>query len=268
MNREQQLASSTKEQQGKLWSVAPHFWSRYFEPFFAPVYKETLQNLSLSENTKLLDAGCGSGLFISMAKMTGADVTGIDAAEGLLKVARKRNPQQTFIEDGLESLPFEGASFNVVTGFNSFQYTSEFAASLAEARRVLEPGGKLVICIWDDPAKCDAFAVLKELSSMLPTTVDKKQSPFALSAEGAVEQVLASLQLKLQYRASVPCPFLYYSLEDGIRSFLGTGPAAAALKHCSESVVQRTISTALRPFHLTDNFYHLQNSFLLFIAEK
>ncbi|HNG62628.1 MAG TPA: hypothetical protein PLK54_02690 [Ferruginibacter sp.] len=36
---------STKEIQGKLWSVAPHYWSNYFEPFFTPLYKKTLEQL-------------------------------------------------------------------------------------------------------------------------------------------------------------------------------------------------------------------------------
>jgi hypothetical protein len=53
-----------------------------------------------------------------------------------------------------------------------------------------------------------------------------------------------------------------------MRSFLGTGPAAMALGQTSERVVQQTIAQALLPFRLTEDMYHLQNSFLLFVAEK
>src|SRR5215212_5239906 len=97
---------STKELQGKLWSTAPQYWSKYFEPFFLPLYKKTIELLKLNENDLLLDAGCGSGMFSHMALSTGADVIGIDAAAGLLEVARKRNPTVTFLEEDLEALPF------------------------------------------------------------------------------------------------------------------------------------------------------------------
>ena len=49
---------------------------------------------------------------------------------------------------------------------------------------------------------------------------------------------------------------------------MGTGPAAAAMNHSSREIVEETISQALTPFHLVDDFYFLQNSFLLFIAQK
>ena len=48
----------------------------------------------------------------------------MDAAPGLLEVARKRNPQNNFIEEDLEAMPFNDESFDVVTGFNSFQYAA------------------------------------------------------------------------------------------------------------------------------------------------
>jgi len=41
--------------------------SKHFEPYFLPMYKKALEQLDLSEDTLLLDAGCGSGLLSSMA---------------------------------------------------------------------------------------------------------------------------------------------------------------------------------------------------------
>src|SRR5580698_1726203 len=113
---------STKTIQGKLWSVAPQFWAKHFEPIFLPMYKKVLEQLQLNNGHLLLDAGCGSGLFSNMAIATGAQVIGVDAAPGLLEVAKKRNPDNNFLEEDLESLPFANNSFDVVTGFNSFQY--------------------------------------------------------------------------------------------------------------------------------------------------
>ena len=67
---------STKTIQGKLWSIAPQNWSKHFEPYFLPMYRVVLDQLHLSEDLMLLDAGCGSGIFASMAIETGAQVIG------------------------------------------------------------------------------------------------------------------------------------------------------------------------------------------------
>jgi len=259
---------STKEIQGKLWSVAPQYWSNYFEPFFLPMYKKTLEQVQLDEESTLLDAGCGSGLFSHMAVSTGAQVIAVDAAPGLLEVARERNPNTNFLEEDLESLPFASNSFDVVTGFNSFQYAGNFTNALSEARRVLKPGGKLVIGIWDKPEYSDATNVLKAISTLLPPPPAGTPGPFALSEDGKIESICNALKLKVIYKTRVACPFLYHTVDEGIKSFLGTGPAAAAMNHAREEQVQETIAGALQPYRLTEDMYHLQNSFLIFIAEK
>ncbi len=259
---------STKEIQGKLWSVAPQYWSKFFEPFFLPLYKKTLEQLNLDETCMMLDAGCGSGMFSHMAINTGAQVIGIDAAPGLLEIARERNPQNSFLEEDLETLPFAAESFHVVTGFNSFQYAGNFTGALSEAKRVLKKGGRIVIGIWDKPDMSDATHVLKAISTLLPPPPAGTPGPFALSEDGKIDGICESLGLKLVYRSRVNCPFLYYSKEDGIRSFMGTGPAAAAMNQVTENRVQHVIANALEPYRVTEDMFHLQNSFLLFIAEK
>lgn len=259
---------STKEIQGRLWSTAPQFWSKYFEPFFVPLYKKTIEQLRLNEESLLLDAGCGSGLFTHMAVSTGAQVIGVDAAPGLLEMARERNPQTNFLEEDLESLPFASNSFHVIAGFNSFQYACNFTAALSEANRVLKEGGRLVIGIWDKPEMSDATNVLKAISTLLPPPPPGTPGPFALSEDVKIESICRSLNLNMVYTTKVSCPTLYYTLNEGIKSFLGTGPAAAALNHASEKRVQQVIANALKPYHLTEDLYHLQNSFLLFISEK
>jgi SAM-dependent methyltransferase len=259
---------STKTVQGKLWSIAPLYWSKFFEPYFLPMYKKTLDQLNLTEDALLLDAGCGSGLFSSMAIETGAQVVGMDAAPGLLEVARMRNPQNDFMEADLEAMPFADESFHVVTGFNSFQYAGNFENALLEAKRVLRKGGRLVIGIWDKPVMSEATYVLKAISSLLPAPPPGTPGPFAMSEDGKMENILEKIGLKMLYKTRVACPFLYQSQSQGIKSFMGTGPAAAAINHTGKEVVEQTITKALQPFHVTEDIHFLQNHFLVFMAEK
>lgn len=259
---------STKQVQGKLWSVAPQFWSRYFEPCFIPMYKKTLEELHVTDDTLLLDAGCGAGLFSSMAIKAGAQVIGIDAAQGLLEVARQRNPGNNFMEEDLEALPFADNSFDVVVGFNSFQYAGNFEKALTEARRVLKKNGKLVIGIWDKPEHSEATTILKAISSLLPPPPPGTPGPFALSEDGRMESIMDKAGLQLLSKAIVPCPLFYATISEAIKSFMGTGPAAAACNHNEESKVRETIANAFQPYQVADEMYHLQNQFLLFVAEK
>jgi SAM-dependent methyltransferase len=259
---------STKIKQGKLWSSAPEYWSKYFEPYFMPLYQKALEQLRLTEDTLLLDAGCGSGLFSGLAIRAGAGVTGIDAAPGLLEVARRRNPESRFLEEDLESLPFKSDSFDVVTGFNSFQYAGNVKAALAEAKRVLQNSGRLVIGIWDAPEMSDATIVLKAIGSLLPPPVPGAPGPFELSENSKLEKMLESVGLKVVFKEKVPCPFLYQDIQQAVNSFMGTGPAAAASDFTGQKMVEEAISRALEPFAINDHMYFLQNHFQLLIAEK
>jgi SAM-dependent methyltransferase len=232
------------------------------------MYKRVLEKLNLSKNHLLLDAGCGAGLFSGMAIEAGAEVIGVDAAPGLLEIARRRNPNNNFLEEDLETLPFTDNSFHVVAGFNSFQYAGDFEKALTEAKRVLKPGGRLVIAIWDKPEKSDATQVLKAIGTLLPPPPEGTPGPFALSEDGKIESVLERIGMTLTYKTSVSCPFLYASLADGIKSYMGTGPAAAAMNYCERHFVRETIARALQPFRITDDFHYMENRFLVFIAEK
>lgn len=259
---------STKTIQGKLWSVAPQYWSQHFEPCFIPMYKKVLEQVKLTNQTMLLDAGCGSGMFSSMAIRRGAQVIGIDAAPGLLKVAKHRNPSNNFMEEDLEAMPFASNSFDIVTGFNSFQYAGNFKNALTEAKRVLKDEGLLVIGIWDKPELSEATHILKAISSLLPPPPPGTPGPFALSEDGAIEAILHKIGMKTIYKTTVACPLFYSNLSEGVKSFMGTGPAAAACNYADELTVREIIAEALQSFRVTEDFYHLQNQFLLFIAEK
>jgi SAM-dependent methyltransferase len=259
---------STKTIQGKLWSVAPQYWAKHFEPWFLPMYRNVLDQLQLNDKQLVLDAGCGSGLFSYLAIKTGAEVIGVDAAPGLLEVARERNPQNNFLEEDLEALPFTENSFDVVAGFNSFQYAGSFDNALSEAKRVLKPKGRLVLGIWDKPEMSDATNILKAIGSLLPPPPPGTPGPFALSEDGKIESHFNKNGLKLTYKTTVNCPFLYRSKADGVKSFMGTGPAAAAVNNSNKQTVEETIANALKPYRVADEFYFLQNQFLVFIAEK
>ena len=72
----------------------------------------------------------------------------MDASDGLIAAARKRNARVDFSVGEMERLPFDDETFDLVCGFNSFQFAANPLNAFAEARRVLKPGGTLVAMIW------------------------------------------------------------------------------------------------------------------------
>lgn len=101
----------TAEVQGALWGAAADVWSELVEPLSAPLFETVLEAVGVGAGTKLLDAGCGSGLALQIARERGAAVSGLDASAALLEVARRRVPDGDVRRGELEELPFESNTF-------------------------------------------------------------------------------------------------------------------------------------------------------------
>ena len=126
----------------------------------------------------------------------------------------------------------------------------------------------MVIGIWDKPENSDATEILKAIGSLLPPPPPGTPGPFALSEEGKIEELCKKNSLKVIYKETIACPMLFHSRTDAVKSFMGTGPAAAAVNSHDRETVERTIAKAFEQFRLTEDMYFLQNHFNVFIAEK
>jgi ubiquinone/menaquinone biosynthesis C-methylase UbiE len=133
-------------------------WARLYDLFFArkptQEHKAAVRAAVLQPGEKVLDVGCGPGtLAILMAKKVGdeGEAVGIDAALEMIDRARakakKEGSAARFEPAAIESLPFGDQSFDAVTSTYMLHHLPDDvqARGLAEARRVLKPGGRLVI---------------------------------------------------------------------------------------------------------------------------
>jgi SAM-dependent methyltransferase len=96
---------------------------------------------------RILDAGCGSGSLAAALRDRGAIMTGVDRSTGLLALARARlGPDVPLHAADLGApLPFPEAAFDGVVASLVLHYLRDWAATLRELRRVLRPGGRLII---------------------------------------------------------------------------------------------------------------------------
>lgn len=134
-------------------------WSKSYDRsilqklFFRPSHDMILQNVELKAGDRVLDVGCGTGIFAGRIarQYPGANVVGLDLSPGMLQIARHNckhlDENVQFVEGDSEHLPFADDSFDVVTCVHSFHHYPNKHRVLAEMERVLRPGG--IVCIID-----------------------------------------------------------------------------------------------------------------------
>lgn len=98
---------------------------------------------------RILDAGCGTGPLTAELRTRGALMTGLDGSPAMLEHARRRlgDDVPLHVADLAQPLPFADDSFDDVVSSLVLHYLEDWTAPLAEIRRVLRPGGRLILSV-------------------------------------------------------------------------------------------------------------------------
>src|SRR5690349_15705842 len=113
MTMETTRTAGTAAAQGELWGVRARDWAEVQEGLARPLYEAVLRKTGIGTATRVLDVGCGSGLFCVVAAERGARVTGIDATAPFIAIARERVPDADFRVGEMEVLPYGDKTFDV-----------------------------------------------------------------------------------------------------------------------------------------------------------
>ncbi|NTV98988.1 MAG: ubiquinone/menaquinone biosynthesis methyltransferase, partial [Chlorobiaceae bacterium] len=124
-----------------------HLLSLGIDNYWRARASRTARNLvSSNPDPRILDVATGTGdLAAAMAKIPGAKVTALDLSPEMLAIARKKYPGITFLEGYAEKLPFETASFDIVSAGFGVRNFEELDKGMREFHRVLKPGGHAII---------------------------------------------------------------------------------------------------------------------------
>lgn len=127
------------------------------------------------DGRRVLDAGCGDGALVRAAASRGARATGLDPDAAMLAAARSRVAQSglraSFVEGGIEQLPFRNASFDVVAAVTVLCLVPNAAEAVGEMARVLRPGGRLVI---GELGRWSAWAAIRRVRGWLGSPIWRK----------------------------------------------------------------------------------------------
>ena len=138
-----------KAKAAATWSSAP--WEQAAH-MLAPIHLHLVDRLAPQQGERWLDLATGSGAVAVLAARCGAETTGVDFAPGLIGAARRNADEKgldaRFEVGDVEELPFEDASFDVLSSSMGMIFAPDHAAVAREVARVCKPGGRLGFTAW------------------------------------------------------------------------------------------------------------------------
>ena len=226
------------------WTMVDEGWGRkavdfsaLSEPGNCREYVAVHHRLGVDAGDRLLDVACGSGLAIELARLRGASCSGIDASPRLVAVARDRNPESDIRVGDMHALPWDPASFDVVTSFRGIWGTT--SAAVGEIFRVLRPGGRAGITVWGHLKASPGAWALAPFLLAAEDKVGNQAAMVSLGRPGAGEQLLESYGFAGVERLDVPFVWEFADPELYARTLAATGPAYEAIQNVGEAEFYR-----------------------------
>lgn len=233
--------------QGELWGQAASDWATLQEPMHIPLFEAMLNAVRVAPGTRVFDAGCGGGTLSLIAAQRGARVSGLDAAETLVEIARAKIPSGDFHTGDLEALPFDDHAFDAVMVANSIQYAEDRVAALRELGRVCIPEGRVVVGLFGSPEQTEFRYILQAMRDLLPAP-PPGDGPFGLSAPGKLEALIESAGLQVLQSDQVNCPFSYPDLEIFWQANVAGGAGQSLMRVIGKDKLKAAMQEAAKAF--------------------
>jgi ubiquinone/menaquinone biosynthesis C-methylase UbiE len=195
-----------KAKQQRHWDQVAGGWAAWLEwteRNFKPVTDWVQDAVAWKAGTRALDIGCGAGYpsLVAARRVTpGGSVVATDLSPEMLNAAssaahRARLPNISFLEMDAEDLRLANASFDAVTNTYGLMFCPDAVRAVAEAHRVLVPGGRLALVVWDLPDKSPYFSVIAAVATRqfgFQPPQPRAPGPFRFAAPETLESLMRS----------------------------------------------------------------------------
>ena len=188
-------------------------------------FREALKRLTLQPGMKVLNVWSRTGSAVPYLRGASADIVLVNAelSRGMLSQAARLHPGEDFIQSSLHELPFAASAFDAVLSLETLEHVPDPFLFLAEIRRVLVPGGDLVMSLPPSAVEWTAF-----LNNRLK--FHHGEGPHRFLAPRDVKQMLSEAGFELlEHRGTLFAPLkgaFFESLDTRLSALFADGPFA------------------------------------------
>jgi SAM-dependent methyltransferase len=231
------------------WERAAEFYGDAFGSLTAQTAPALLEAVGTARGRRLLDVASGPGFIAGAAASLGSDVVGLDFAPAMIAEARRRWPALTFREGDAESLPFDAGSFDAVVMNFGLLHLARPDAALADAHRVLRPGGRYAFTVWAAPERAVAFGLaLRAIEEVGNPNVPLPEGPpfFRFSDAAETTRTLESIGFTDVDVRELPLVWRLRSADEVFEALSRGGVRTAAVLRAQTPAALEAIRAAVR----------------------
>jgi SAM-dependent methyltransferase len=175
-----------------------------YERLFGPITNHPIEALldaaRVGAGTRLLDVATGPGYVAARAAARGAIATGVDRSEQMLAIARARHPELTFVDGNAEALELADGQFDAVVANFCILHLARPERAVREFARVLAPGGRVAVTVWNTPDRARLFGIVLEAAraagAVPPPDLPAGPDFFRYADDTEMERLLAGASLR------------------------------------------------------------------------
>jgi SAM-dependent methyltransferase len=224
------------------WDVAANPYHQHFGALTQQSSEVLLDAAGVRAGSKVLDVATGAGYVAALARKRGADAIGLDFSPMQVELARRTYPGIEFQQGDAENLPFQADRFDAVVMAFCLLHLPNPERAVAEAFRVLKPGGRFAATVWAKPEANPAYAMMLGAIERHGVKVDLPPGPpfFRFADAEEVARVLGAAGFVEPQTQVVPQYWRHASPDDLFAAFSeGTVRAAAMLRGQPEATLQK-----------------------------
>ncbi|MFZ0499131.1 MAG: methyltransferase domain-containing protein [Steroidobacteraceae bacterium] len=264
-------ASLQRRVQRYGWDRAAADYESLWQVQLAGAQSQLLASASLAPGDRVLDVACGSGLVtFSAAHAVGPTgrILGIDLSGQMIAAARRRAEQRqvsnaSFARMDAETLSLPDGSFDVVLCCLGLMYVPDPEKAVREMKRVLRPGGRLVISVWGERSACGWAA----LFPIIDVEVSSEVCPlfFRLGQGNALARLCIETGVEIHEQHRLAATLCYADAREACNAAFIGGPVALAWSRFDEEtrarVCQRYVEAIAAWQH--DSGYRIPGEFVV-----
>ena len=178
---------------GQLNPRSAEVYESFFVPaLFAEWSPRVLEAASVEPGHRVVDVACGTGILARTAADrtdNPSNITGIDINDGMLAVARQKAPDINWVLGAAENLPLENESVDRAVSQFGIMFFEDRVKALQEMLRVLKPGGRLAVAVWDRAEHSPGYQTMIQLLERLfgREVADALRAPFNMGDTSIID---------------------------------------------------------------------------------